>query len=313
MASSAEPPAKKAKLDEQERQKALERAQEEYTAIEKKLEVAYSKTHQEPAMIDFLRTALQNRQDVLMNLTSQKAEVSEAVLSEVRKIVRQEVNELKRGFLGSEIIIDSRIPEEFLGERAETLKASSVGRNVNLTSFLKAQVIKSIDEDWKPFDMPAEAVPNINNTHDLKQVVEKAGLGYMSVENDNQFNRKVNIRDSSGESCHFCSRVDGLILANKELADSKKDSIENIMQFAVAFVEIENDGKGMEASQIQLLSSMMAIATSIQKKFLYGVVINKTFDQARLVKFYFECCCADGCFHPAALGKVANLIMSQHP
>ena len=239
--------------------------------------------------------------------------VSEAVLSEVRKIVRQEVNELKRGFLGSEIIIDSRIPEEFLGERAETLKASSVGRNVNLTSFLKAQVIKSIDEDWKPFDMPAEAVPNINNTHDLKQVVEKAGLGYMSVENDNQFNRKVNIRDSSGESCHFCSRVDGLILANKELADSKKDSIENIMQFAVAFVEIENDGKGMEASQIQLLSSMMAIATSIQKKFLYGVVINKTFDQARLVKFYFECCCADGCFHPAALGKVANLIMSQHP
>ena len=239
--------------------------------------------------------------------------MSEAVLSEVRKIVRQEVNELKRGFLGSEIIIDSRIPEEFLGERAETLKASSVGRNVNLTSFLKAQVIKSIDEDWKPFDMPAEAGPNINNTHDLKQVVEKAGLGYMSVENDNQFNRKVNIRDSSGESCHFCSRIDGLILANKELADSKKDSIENIMQFAVAFVEIESDGKGMEASQIQLLSSMMAIATSIQKKFLYGVVINKTFDQARLVKFYFECCCADGCFHPAALGKVANLIMSQHP
>ena len=74
MASSAEPPAKKAKLDEQERQKALETAQEEYTAIEKKLEGAYSQTHQDPAMIAFWRTTLQNRHEVLMNLTSQKPE-----------------------------------------------------------------------------------------------------------------------------------------------------------------------------------------------------------------------------------------------
>ncbi len=81
MASSAEPPAKRAKLDEQELQKALEEAQEKYNATEAKLEAAYSETPQNDGRIDFLKNALQRcsqdmtwAQQMLLNLTSQKPE-----------------------------------------------------------------------------------------------------------------------------------------------------------------------------------------------------------------------------------------------
>ena len=229
--------------------------------------------------------------------------------------ILSKMNELKHGFLGSEINIDGRIPDELVGagDTVPSLKASLVGQDVNLTRFLRDQVIKNINEEWTPFELPAEAGEDIRTAHDLKLVVEKAGLGYMRVENDNQFNRKVNIKDSFGRRCYFVSRIDGLIVANPILANSQADSIENIMKQAIAFVEIESGEKGMENAEIQLLSSMMAIAASIQKNFLYGVVINKTFDKARLVKFYLECCCADGCFHPAVLGTVGVQLMTKHP
>ena len=183
----------------------------------------------------------------------------------------------------------------------------------DLTAFFRTHVIRTVDEDWKPFTLPAEASPTLYNRCELEKALEKGNSAYMNIESDNQFNIKVNIRDPQFQKCHFVSRMDGVILPHKAMTNPKDDTLRNIVQYAVAFVEIESGQKGMDNAEIQLLSSLMAMAACFQHQCLYGVVIDRTFTQARLVKYYQHCCLADCTFHPSALPQVARQILASHP
>jgi hypothetical protein len=123
----------------------------------------------------------------------------------------------------------------------------------------------------------------------------------------------VNIADSAQNRCHFTSRVDALVLANRKLADTKEDSIQNILQYAMLFVKVESGNKGMESAMVQLLACLTAIACVSRNQFLYGVVIDKHYSQARLVKYYSKCSFSDGMFHPSQLGKVALKLVQERP
>lgn len=212
-----------------------------------------------------------------------------------------------------EIRIRGEIPETL--RRRKTIKASEVGGAgddaVELTAFLNSQVIEKLDEEWR-VELPAES-GQVANELALKRLVEDAGLGLMLMGADNQFNMKVNIRDPAGNTVHFASRVDAILLANKALADEKNDAVVNILEHAIAVIEIESGGKGMPNAQIQLLASMRAIAASTGKQHLYGIVIDRCMCKARLLKLFGGCFSADGYFHPSQLGVVGDMLMRTRP
>ena len=107
--------------------------------------------------------------------------------------------------------------------------------------------------------------------------------------------------------------MDGVILPHTAMTSPKNGALQNIVHYAVAFVEIESGNTGMDNAEVQLLSSLMALPASFQHQRLYGVVINSTFTQARLVKCYQHCCFANGIFHPSALQQVAQQVLQSHP
>ena len=85
--------------------------------------------------------------------------------------------------------------------------------------------------------------------------------------------------------------------------------IVEILKYTIVFVEVESGGKGLELACLQLMTSLLCIAHFTGKGCLYGVVITKNFDQARLIKFDRQGCFADGIFHPSQLGKVTDMIL----
>lgn len=253
----------------------------------------------------------------LKSLEKASVDNAELLLEMKNELLRMEntVRQFASGFLQTDIRVDGEIPASL---RDGTIRASSVGGKSEhaqiLTNFLQAQVLRKIDDTWHPFDMPSECKPLVqNDMRTLKLEVEKDDVGLMVLEQDNQFNVKVNIVDSAQNRCHFTSRVDALVLANRKLADTKEDSIQNILQYAMLFVKVESGNKGMESAMVQLLACLTAIACVSRNQFLYGVVIDKHYSQARLVKYYSKCSFSDGMFHPSQLGKVALKLVQERP
>ena len=245
------------------------------------------------------------------NMEKKLEEKFDEILQPIKVNLESIRNSMERGFVTSDIVIQAQIPQRFVD--GGSIRASQVGADIDLTAFLRTHVIRRVDEDWKPFTMPAEASPTPFDRSELEKALEKDNFAYMNIESDNPFNIKVNIRDPQFQKCHFVSRMDGVILPHKAMTNLKDDTLRNIVQYAVAFVEIESGEKGMDNAGIQLLSSLMAMAACFQHQCLYGVVIDRTFTQARLVKYYQQCCLADGIFHPSALPQVARKILESHP
>ena len=100
----------------------------------------------------------------------------------------------------SDIIIQTEIPREVLADVDEngsqkTITASTVGatsgHGATVSEFLTNQVL-GMFEDWDMCALPADSDPQIRDWGEFTASSSK--FSAMSVENDNQFNVKVNIK-----------------------------------------------------------------------------------------------------------------------
>jgi hypothetical protein len=225
-------------------------------------------------------------------------------LAEVIADLRADIRALSLGMVQTDIIITSDIPLKF---RGGSVNASAVGQDTDVTTFVKTHIIGKIDEDWQP-KLPTDALcapgQSVSTENGLKALVERSEFGLMLMGQDNQFNIKVNVYDPAKNRTHFCARVDGIVYSNHSQANSKAERVDYMLKMAVCFIEIESGKKGMDDAELQLLAAMRAISAYISKSPLYGIVVNRTFDKARLLRVHFGNSSADGIFHPRLLPKV---------
>ena len=79
-------------------------------------------------------------------------------------------------------------------------------------------------------------------------------------------------------------------------------------------VEVISGEKRESDSVTQLLLTLKAMAAHTGKHVsMYGVVIDKAFSQARLVKYHEHGCYSDGTFHPSILEDVCNILIKTRP
>jgi hypothetical protein len=129
----------------------------------------------------------------------------------------------------------------------------------------------------------------------------------LNVNNDNQFNVKVDIQDANLNTIHLSARVDFLVvprMVNKQMA------LVDIFSYTIAFIEVESNGKGLELACLQLLTSLKAISHLIGKRTLFGIVISADFDEAQLIKHDYHGCFTNGTFHPSMLNAVVSIILN---
>jgi len=183
-----------------------------------------------------------------------------AILEELRNMNRA-IADLKRGAFAMDIRINTCIPHRF---RDGSVLASDIGKDPDLTSFINTHVLGVI-QYWKPegITIPAECDPQGQSKVAVIEALALNGIDYMDMSNDNQFNVKVNIRDPDNRVCHFTSRVDGMISV-RQMA-RKSDSIENLIEGCLVFVEVVSGQKSMDDSEIQLLACLKGIAAKICK------------------------------------------------
>lgn len=88
-------------------------------------------------------------------------------------------------------------------------------------------------------------------------------------------------------------------------------SPEVIFEQTALIIEVESGTKGMEYAELQLMLNLKLTAIGIgHRRPIYGAVIAKHFDKARLVKYQSHSWFQDGYFHPSILGRVAQACAS---
>eukprot|EP00808_Paulinella_micropora_P024064 g55962.t1 len=223
------------------------------------------------------------------------------------------VEGLKAGMLGgvfhSDILIQTEIPAEI--RQRHSIHGSWVGTNTKegkaITTFISNQVLGLIDYTWKVnLDEFASVDQEVKNFADFTQHSDLYAA--LNVENDNQYNIKVNIQDSKKNVVHLTTRPDFLILP-KAYA-TKNQRLDQVYLQTILFVEVISGQKTEDESLRQLLTTLRAVAAHTAKHArLYGIVVDKHFTQARLVKYQFYACFSDGTFHPSRLHGVCEMLL----
>eukprot|EP00808_Paulinella_micropora_P032164 g47113.t1 len=223
------------------------------------------------------------------------------------------VEGLKAGMLGgvfhSDILIQTEIPAEI--RQRHSIHGSWVGTNTKegkaITTFISNQVLGLIDYTWKVnLDEFASVDQEVKNFADFTQHSDLYAA--LNVENDNQYNIKVNIQDSKKNVVHLTTRPEFLILP-KAYA-TKNQRLDQVYLQTILFVEVISGQKTEDESLRQLLTTLRAVAAHTAKHArLYGIVVDKHFTQARLVKYQFYACFSDGTFHPSRLHGVCEMLL----
>eukprot|EP00808_Paulinella_micropora_P023105 g42572.t1 len=206
-----------------------------------------------------------------------------------------------------------RIEGGMLGEirQRHSIHGSWVGTNTKegkaITTFISNQVLGLIDYTWKVnLDEFASVDQEVKNFADFTQHSDLYAA--LNVENDNQYNIKVNIQDSKKNVVHLTTRPDFLILP-KAYA-TKNQRLDQVYLQTILFVEVISGQKTEDESLRQLLTTLRAVAAHTAKHArLYGIVVDKHFTQARLVKYQFYACFSDGTFHPSRLHGVCEMLL----
>eukprot|EP00808_Paulinella_micropora_P011275 g13282.t1 len=223
------------------------------------------------------------------------------------------VEGLKVGMLGgvfhSDILIQTEIPAEI--RKRQSSNGSWVGTNTKegkaITTFISNQVLGLIDDSWKVnLDEFASVDQEVKNFADFTK--HSALYAALNVENDNQYNIKVNIQDSKKHVVHLTTRPDFLILP-KAYA-TKNQRLDQVYLQTILFVEVISGEKTEDESLRQLLTTFRAVAAHTGKHArLYRIVVDRNFTQARLVKYHFYACLSDGTFHPSRLHDVCDMLL----
>eukprot|EP00808_Paulinella_micropora_P031934 g78798.t1 len=181
------------------------------------------------------------------------------------------VEGLKAGMLG-EIRQRQSIHGSWVGTKTEEGKA--------ITTFISNQVLGLIDDSWKVnLDEFASVDQEVKSFADFTK--HSALYAALNVENDNQYNIKVNIQDSKKHVVHLTTRPDFLILP-KAYA-TKDQRLDQVYLQTILFVEVISSKKTEDESLRQLLTTLRAVAAHTGKHArLYGIVVDKNFTQARL-------------------------------
>eukprot|EP00808_Paulinella_micropora_P017617 g26012.t1 len=196
------------------------------------------------------------------------------------------VEGLKVGMLGgvfhSDILIQTEIPAEI--RKRQSINGSWVGTNTKegkaITTFISNQVLGLIDDSWKVnLDEFASVDQEVKNFADFTK--HSALYAALNVENDNQYNIKVNIQDSKKHVVHLTTRPDFLILP-KAYA-TKNQRLDQVYLQTILFVEVISGEKTEDEWLRQLLTTLRAVAAHTGKHArLYGIVVDRNFTQARL-------------------------------
>eukprot|EP00808_Paulinella_micropora_P031194 g58405.t1 len=202
--------------------------------------------------------------------------------------LKEGVEGLKAGMLGgvfhSDILIQTEIPAEI--RQRQSIHGSWVGTKTEegkaITTFISNQVLGLIDDSWRvDLDQFASVDQEVKNFADFTK--HSALYAALNVENDNQYNIKVNIQDSKKHVVHLTTRPDFLILP-KAYA-TKDQRLDQVYLQTILFVEVISGKKTEDESLRQLLTTLRAVAAHTGKHTrLYGIVVDKSFTQARLVK-----------------------------
>eukprot|EP00808_Paulinella_micropora_P031420 g43386.t1 len=227
--------------------------------------------------------------------------------------LKEGVEGLKAGMLGgvfhSDILIQTEIPAEI--RQRQSIHGSWVGTKTEegkaITTFISNQVLGLIDDSWRvDLDQFASVDQEVKNFADFTK--HSALYAALNVENDNQYNIKVNIQDSKKHVVHLTTRPDFLILP-KAYA-TKGQRLDQVYLQTILFVEVISGKKTEDESLRQLLTTLRAVAAHTGKHArLYGIVVDKSFTQARLVKYHFYACFSDGTFHPSRLHDVCEMLL----
>jgi hypothetical protein len=221
------------------------------------------------------------------------------------------------GTLSARIIISTEIPKSLLEGSIHGSNVGGSGEKGNATTeFVQNQLLVIIDEKWETPALPADVVDIPKNMKLSKLQRELAFLkvavgkfGVIDVNNDNQFNIKVDIQDAVKEVVHLSTRVDYLIVPSDNI--NKDMPVVDILQYAVVFVEVESSGKGLELAGLQLMTSLLAISHFIGKRRLYGIVVSADLSLAQVIKYDHRGCFTDGSFHPSKLESVVQMILDR--
>eukprot|EP00301_Raphidiophrys_heterophryoidea_P003159 c11439_g1_i3.p1 GENE.c11439_g1_i3~~c11439_g1_i3.p1 ORF type:complete len:236 (-),score=44.70 c11439_g1_i3:141-848(-) len=228
--------------------------------------------------------------------------------------IRLGMNTIRFSIISSQIQVNDNIPQSVL--QKGSINASSIAGAPEIEQFCEHLVVGAVDNTWTPNiddDTIQEALPEIRDQHssfcDRITAAAQGQFSVINVENDNQFNVKVDIIDPSQKTVHLVGRVYYLIChagVNKEMG------ISDILRRTILFVEVISGDKTEEQSLLQLFVCMKAIAFHIHKHILFGLVIDKQFTRCRLVKYRGEVCCSDGIFPPSQLAKLAEIVKTHY-
>jgi hypothetical protein len=221
------------------------------------------------------------------------------------------------GTLSARIIISTEIPKSLLDS---SIHGSNVGGSGDLgittTLFVKNQLLCFTNEEWETPDLPADVVdiPKDMQVSKLKRelaylqtAVGKFGL--IDVNNDNQFNIKVDIQDAAKHVVHLSARVDYLIVPSDNI--NKDMPVVDILRYTIVFVKVASGGKSLELAGLQLMTSLLAVAHFIGHRQLYGIVVSADLDTAQIIKYDHHGCFTDGTFHPSKLETIVSMLLDR--
>ena len=210
---------------------------------------------------------------------------------------------------------DFRVNEHEGSVQSHAISVSTVGKAEGVTSFLRQAVVGEILP--MPFDLPAEAMPRqFNDLKDLQTFIHQRHdlqykFGLKIVENDPKFNMRARVQDAHNNYTVLKARVDAVLLPSPEFAINQDLEPAVVLEKAILLIEIESGRKGMENAETQLLCALRVLAAERGTQMLYGVVIDHSFTNARLVRFCKEVCEADGQFHPSMLCEVGHKVLTK--
>mmetsp|Transcript_17229 Transcript_17229/g.40078 ORF Transcript_17229/g.40078 Transcript_17229/m.40078 type:complete len:384 (-) Transcript_17229:41-1192(-) len=302
--------------DDLRAQAAQARARATTAGLEKNLEEAkfwleMAQEHERQAKIRVDEASLEARSAPAASASQQDG--MKRKLEEMQSSIADIKDAVLRGRMQYTIFVQTNIPGGLL-EIDRSAHASAIGADRSaaaLTAFLKDHVIRTIYWNWHPLDGHAavdEARP-IANEDELKAAVEESSFfGYVKVGYNNNFNVEATIQDPAGQQLILKARVDALIVQNQDPQILQNMAKTALIKSTLLFVEIESGEKGMDNATLQLLAAMKAMAAQQGMSRLYGVVVDRLFTQARLVKFERDACVQNGIFHPSQLGRVATIV-----
>ena len=239
-----------------------------------------------------------------MILSSQLATILENQVGLVERFDRLQLG----GFGSSSILIQTEIPESLV--KRNSIHGSDVGsagaEKKEVTEFVLNQVL-GMRKEWDFNYTNVVADMDINS---IDVAIEHFRLfGGIKIENDGQFTVKVDIVDCKNQRLHLSCRADYLIVANRMI--TKDAPMLRILMQTIAFVEIQSGNKTMDEASEQLMLSLKAAAAFTGKGCLYGIVIDKNFTEARLIKHEFMTCLKNGIYHPSQLEGICEAILKE--